>query len=255
MWQRQLEIIAASYDVSDTYTFTVDAAGNNYGLLFLTVDPDDVHYDLRTGISTYVLPVEPPHYDAAINAATPTFEQKQREEDNEQKKHDFFTMKGASRGMAENLRDAMGEQYYNQLEHSVIGYKNVTVLQIMKHLDAEWVPMNTKERKKIKKDYYKAWDVAGGVALSAFTKALDERKIELHVHNITIDDEDVKEHYMVQMYASNVFSEPDLKEWENKSEADKDDWTVMKKYFHDKMTLNEAYTNNSEEGNPTLFGS
>jgi hypothetical protein len=29
MWQRQLEVIAASYDVSDTYTFTVDAAGNN----------------------------------------------------------------------------------------------------------------------------------------------------------------------------------------------------------------------------------
>ena len=199
MWQRQLETIAASYDVSDTYTFTVDAAGNNFGLLFLTVDPDDVHYELRTGITTYVTPVEPPHYDATINALTPTFERKQRQEDNEQKKHDYFTMKGAARGMAENLRDAMGEQYYNQLEHSVIGYKNVTVLQIMKHLDTEWVPMNTKERKKIKNDYYKAWDVAGGVALSAFTKALDERKIELHVHNITIDDEDVKEHYMVQM--------------------------------------------------------
>jgi hypothetical protein len=52
----------------------VDATGNNYGLLFLAVDPKDVHYDLCTGISMYVQPVEPPHYDAAINAATPTFE-------------------------------------------------------------------------------------------------------------------------------------------------------------------------------------
>jgi hypothetical protein len=57
MWQRQLEVIAASYDVSDTYTFTVDAHGNNYGLLFLAVDPDGVHYDLLTEISTYVQPV------------------------------------------------------------------------------------------------------------------------------------------------------------------------------------------------------
>jgi hypothetical protein len=105
----------------------------------------------------------------------------------------------------------------------------------MKQLDAEWVPINTKERRAIKKDYYKAWDVAGGVALSAFTKALDEQKTELHVHNITIEDEDVKEHYKVQMYASNVFSKSDLKEWENKSKADKDNWTVMKKYFRDKM--------------------
>lgn len=255
MWQRQLEKIAASYDVSETYTFTVDAAGNNFGLLFLTVDPDDVHYELRTGITTYVEPVQPPRYDAAINAATPTFERKQREEENEQKKHDYFTMKGASRGMAENLRDAMGEQYYNQLEHAIVGFKNVTVLQIMKHLDEEWVPMNTKERRAIKKDYFKPWDVAGGVALSAFTKALDERRNELHVHNITIEDEDVKEHYMVQMYASNAFNESEMKEWEDKTEADKDDWTIMKKYFRDKMTLNDAYTNNNEGNAPTMFGS
>ena len=255
MWQRQLEKIAASYDVSETYTFTVDAAGNNFGLLFLTVDPDDVHYELRTGITTYVEPVQPPRYDAAINAATPTFERKQREEENEQKKHDYFTMKGASRGMAENLRDAMGEQYYNQLEHAIVGFKNVTVLQIMKHLDAEWVPMNTKERRAIKKDYFKPWDVAGGVALSNFTKALDERRSELHIHNITIEDEDVKEHYIVQMYESNAFSETDMKQWEDKTEVEKDDWAIMKRFFRDKMALNEAYNNNNEGNSAALYGS
>ena len=79
------------------------------------------------------------------------------------------------RGMAENLWDAMEEQNYSQLEHSIVSYKNVTTLQILDHLDTEWVPMNTKERKKIKADYYKAWNVPGGVALSAFTKALNER--------------------------------------------------------------------------------
>ena len=155
---------------------------------------------------------------------------KQLEEENEQRKHDFFTMKGAARGMAENLRDVMNEQYFSQLEHSVVGYKNVTVLQIMKHLDTEWVPMNTKERRAIKKDY---------LLLSKFTKALDERRIELHIHNITIEDEDVKEHYMVQMYESNAFNETDMKEWEDKTEEEKDDWVVMKRFFRKKMALNE----------------
>jgi len=257
MWQRELEVIAASYDVSDTYPWTVDAASNNYGCLFLAVDPvgGSPDYELRTGIANYVEPVEPPHYDAAIKVNTPTFKRKQRKEENEQRKHDYFTVKGALRGMAENLRDAMGEQYVSQLEHSIVGYKNVTVLQIMKHLDIEWVPMNTKERMKIKKDYYKVWDVAGGVALSAFTKALDERKLELVQHNITIEDEDMKEHYMVQMYASNAFSESDMKEWENKTEANRDDWTIMKRYFRDKMALNEAYSNNNEGNVATLYGS
>ena len=172
--------------MSDTYAWTVDAAGNNYGCLALVVDPTNggPDYELRTGITTYAAPIEPPHYDATIDINTPTFMRKQLEEENEQKKHDYFTLKGASRGMAENLRNATGEQYYSQLEHSIVGYKNVTVLQIMKHLNTEWVPVNTKERKQIKKDYYKAWDVAGGVALSAFTKALDERKLELFVQRV-----------------------------------------------------------------------
>ena len=255
MWQKQLEVIAAGYDVSDTYEWTVDAAGNNYGCLFLTVDPDDVQYELRTGITTYVEPEEPPHYHEDIDVNTPTFQRKQLEEENEQKKHDFFTMKGALRGMAENLRDAMGEQYYSQLEHSIVGYKNVTVLQIMKHLDTEWVPMNTKERRAIKKEYFKPWDVAGGVALSKFTKALDERRSELHIHNITIEDEDVKEHYIVQMYESNAFSETDMKQWEDKTEAEKDDWAIMKRFFRDKMALNEAYNNNNEGNSAALYGS
>jgi hypothetical protein len=173
----------------------------------------------------------------------------------EQKKHDFFTWTGASRGMAENLRNSMDEQYYSELKPSIVGYKNITTIQILDHLDKVWVTMNTKEKKKIKADYYKPWDVAGGVALSAFTKALDERKEELIHHNITIDEEDIKEHYMVQMYHSRAFAEADMKEWENKSVADRDDWTIMKRFFRDKMTLNEAYTNNNEGNEANVYGS
>jgi hypothetical protein len=115
--------------------------------------------------------------------------------------------------------------------------------------------MNTKEKKKIKADYYKPWDVAGGVALSAFTKALDKRKEELTHHNITIDEEDIKEHYMVQMYHSRAFAETDMKEWENKSKADRDDWAIMKTFFREKMALNKAHINNNKRNDTTLYGS
>jgi hypothetical protein len=255
LWQKELELIAASFDVSDTYEWTVDADGNNLGCVALAVDPEGDEYELRFGITTYVAPTKPPDYDTTIDINTPTYLRKRLEEENEQKKHDYFTWKGASRGMAENLCDAMDKQYYDQLEHSIIGMKNVTTLQIMKHLDTVWVPMTTKEKRRIKADYYKAWDVASGVSLSAFTKALNERKIELIQHNITIEEEDMMEHYMVQMYASNAFSKADMKEWEQKSELDRDDWTVMQEYFRDKMTLNEAYNNNNEGNAATLYGS
>jgi hypothetical protein len=61
MWQKQLEVIAASYNVSNLYTWTVDASGNNYGCLAIAVDPiGGPDYELRTGITTYVEPTKPP---------------------------------------------------------------------------------------------------------------------------------------------------------------------------------------------------
>jgi hypothetical protein len=187
-WRRELEITASAVDISDTYKRTVDAAGNNYECLFEVMDDKD--YNQRTGINITVVvaQTEPSHYDTNINAQTPTFQRKQMEDEHEQKKHDFVTWKGASRGLAENLRNAMEVQYYSKLEHSIIRYKNVRVQQILEHLSEKWTTMNSKEKRKIEEDYYKVWDVSGGVALSAFTKALNNNKVALTHHNITIKE-------------------------------------------------------------------
>ena len=253
-WRKELESTAADYDISDTYSWTVDAAGNNYGCLHDVMDDND--YQTRTGITTYVEPVEPPHYDPNIDATTPTFQRKQLEEEHEQKKHDFFTWKGAARGLAENLRDAMEEQYYSELKHSIIGYRNVTTLAQLEHLDDKWTPMNPKEKKLIKKDYFKPWDVPAGVALGTFTKRLDERKAELVHHNIAIDEDEMKEHYIEQMYQSKVFSKEDMKAWGAKSEADRDDWDVMKAYFKSKMKQeNEFKSNTDDTAASAMYGS
>jgi hypothetical protein len=254
-WKTALEIMAASVDVSDTYEWTVDANGNNLGCVALAVNPEEDDYELRFGITTYVAPTKPPHYNPTIDIHTPTYLRKQLEEENEQKKRDYWTYMGVSRGMAENLRDAMAEQYYSKLKHTIIAYKNVTTLHIMEHVDTEIAPMNTKEKKKIKDDYYRSWDRADGEALSQFTKRLEEKKDELFIHNINIDEEEMKEHYVVQMYDSGAFDEADMKEWEKKNEADKNDWTIMKGYFEDKMKLNDKYHNNNEGNEATLYSS
>jgi hypothetical protein len=131
----------------------VDADGNNLGCVALAVNPEEDDYELRFGITTYVAPTKPPHYNPTIDIDTPTYLRKQLEEENEQKKRDYWTYKGVSRGMAENLRDAMEDQYYSKLKHTTIAYRNVTTLQITEHLNTEWVPMNTKEKRKIVRTY------------------------------------------------------------------------------------------------------
>ena len=77
--------------------------------------------------------------------------------------------------------------------------------------------MNPKLKKKVKADYYKPWDVTGGVALSALTKALDKQKAQLVHHNITINKEELNEHYCIT-----------VKAWEAHSVVDHDEWTVVK---------------------------
>jgi hypothetical protein len=57
------------------------------------------------------------------------------------------------------------------------------------------------------------------------------------------------------MYDSGAFDEADMKEWEKKNEADKNDWDIMKDYFEDKMKLNNKYHNNNEGNEATLYGS
>ena len=58
-WRKEVELIATGYDVSDTYKWTVDTAGNNFGCLHHTMD--DNNYQLRMSIMTYVVPTKPPH--------------------------------------------------------------------------------------------------------------------------------------------------------------------------------------------------
>ncbi len=65
--------------------------------------------------------------------------------------------------------------------------------------------MDPQAKKQIKDNYYRNRDVAGGQEFSAFTKALDTKKDKLVTHNITISEEEMKDHYIVNMYSSRIF--------------------------------------------------
>jgi hypothetical protein len=64
--------------------------------------------------------------------------------------------------------------------------------------------------------------------LSAFTKALDTKKTKLVTHNITISEEEMMDHYVVNMYSSGIFSQATMTDWERKTELQKNDWDYMK---------------------------
>jgi hypothetical protein len=73
------EACAPASEVEDiTYAWSKNPT-DNYGLLADIMGVDE--YDDLTGISTYVIPNEPPSYDPNILDATPTHTRKRMEEE------------------------------------------------------------------------------------------------------------------------------------------------------------------------------
>ena len=114
------------------YPWSKSASGK-YGLLADIIG--GAEYDHLTGISTYAKPIEPAAYNATINSATATHKRKQKEEEWERTLTSWYVRKGFLKGVVENMRDALDEQYYAQLKHRLTKYRNIKPQKILDHLN------------------------------------------------------------------------------------------------------------------------
>jgi hypothetical protein len=230
-------------DISETYgDMTVDANFNNFGCLAGIMSEDE--YLQRTTLD-WEDPTEPDYYDTNITDAMARHTRKRMEEVHDQKITDYWTYMGTMKGLAVNIREALHEQYYSKLKHSLTAYNAVTPRELLEHVGEVWAPMDTKSKRELRKDYYQPWNVGDGVLLSTFTSALVDKRVKLQFHGVTINDDELNEHFVAEMYSSNKFTAEDMKAWEEKDEADKNDWDTIVDYFNDKMTATDIYLNNA----------
>jgi len=159
------------------------------------------------------------------------------------------------RGLAVNILEALQEQYYCALKNPLTAYNAVTPRELIKHIGKVWAPMDTKSKRELWKDYYQPWDVSEGVLLSTFTQALVDKRTKLQFHGITINDDERNEHFVAEMYSSNKFTAEDMKAWEEKDDADKDNWDIIVAYFSDKMTAMDIYLNNAGGADKATYDS
>ena len=129
-------LVLASEVEEIMYAWSRDAA-EEYGLLADILGFNE--YNELTGIDTYAIPAEPASYDPAVTNATPTHERKHCEEEWELVRTSWFIHKGILRSATDNLHDAQDEQYYSQLKHQLMAYRNVTSFQILNHLNNQWI--------------------------------------------------------------------------------------------------------------------
>jgi hypothetical protein len=189
------EASALASEVKDiTYSWSRDA-NNKYGLLADVIRFDN--YDNLTGIDTYVIPTELAIYDPAITNAMPTHARKHMEKEWELGRVSLFIRNGFFRGIVDNLRDALDEQYYTQLKHHLTAYRNITPFQILEHVNNRWCPLDVQAKKELRKAYYTKWD--SSEHLTAFGKRLDNDQHALVQSNVTIAKDDKLQFYLEEI--------------------------------------------------------
>ena len=83
-----------------------------------------------------------------------------------------FTRSGACEAICQNVREALPEKYYEQLEEDIMGYNEVKILDYSDHLDKRWCKMDTWTRKVIRAEFYHPWDQV--MHLTKFGKQLNK---------------------------------------------------------------------------------
>ncbi len=142
-----------------------------------------------------------------------------------------WAIRGILWGVAANFHDALNESWYSLLKSVHTAYRNTTPIQILEHLNSRWCPLNVHAKKNLGIAYYAEWD--GEQHLTAFGKRLDKNQFHIKRFGITISNK------------SNHFDKKEMTEWENKTEAIKNDFNEAKTYFKGLVRDYKVYKQNS----------
>ncbi len=78
-----------------------------------------------------------------------------------------------------NMRNVLDKQYYLQLKHINIAYRNTIPIQILKHLDTRWCPLVVRARKFLKAEFHANW-YSTVMHLTAFGMKLNKEQAHIN---------------------------------------------------------------------------
>ena len=110
---------------------TEAATGSSYDALPLVIEP--AAYLNKAGL-IYTTPGQPPAFSTRITGTTNDLNKAKYKAEHEEKKENFFVLKGAKQGMYETIYDALDLTYNEQLHDDTLGYSQVTVREYLDHL-------------------------------------------------------------------------------------------------------------------------
>ena len=181
----------------------------------------------------YVEPTQPNNTPAYPQANPTQAQERAARAANDLLKRDWAVVCGFKRGMGENMRGALDPEYYEDLEHVVHGFDDVSPRDIIVHLEDEHCPLDEQAIKDVREHYFRGWQHQARPkpeGLKKFAKRLDEEQAALGRDGVTITDGDKERHYLLQIYRSGVFPRDTLRAWKQRTAANQT-YAAAKTYF------------------------
>lgn len=121
------------------------------------------------------------------------------------------------------------EMYVVGMEDEYMGYKNKTIKQVFKHIREDFIAVTTLEKDTALKNLARQW-VRANEHVSLYIRHLDKAQKKCLDVGAAADDKTKVHYFVTSMYATDLFDEKEMMEYEAKTEANKT-WDLTKKYF------------------------
>ena len=146
-WRQKEDLIQEAGDIALECDVSYDWAGD-YGLLAVISGP--TRY-LAQATLAYVEPVQP--VTARPNNVTTAVQINTWETENDLQRRTYAVFRGFKRGICENVRDALDQQYYQQIKEVTFSYKRRTSRNCIDHLEQHWCMLDCKTIEKLKLEW------------------------------------------------------------------------------------------------------
>ena len=187
----------------------------------------------------FVHPIRPSTYDAGILATHNDNTRRRKESIHTDliNQYEAFTLYEDL--YKYKLEEAFDEAYFSTLKDELFGFAGQTVAAMLHHLDKQCLALTGREKKEKMDSINLEWNQDDDIE-TYFVKA-DKLEEELLLdYGITWPTSMKITQVIDQMYASNVFSEDDMMDWEDKDDDEKT-WIHLQSYFKRKWTKKRRY--------------
>ena len=127
----------------------------------------------------------------------------------------------------EAIVGAVDNKYVEELSEDYIGYNTQNITMMVKQLRT-WYVITNKEKIDVKELFHKPWSDTPNYHITTFVRQIERQQVEYEDNLVIVTNADKVDHFVAQMFLSNIFKSKLLKDWEDSTYKA---WASTKKYF------------------------